>query len=423
MSIAYVHFFFPSRDPGRNTTCMMTNCPAKITLRILLIGKTGHGKSSTGNLIVGRKAFRTSSQSKSVTKAVEDAWAVHGGYEIQVIDGPGLEDTDLDAAENKEQACENMATALMKCNGGVHAFVLVIKFSTRFTREERQSISDLKQIFGDECLKDHGIIVFTGGDRFPDQMEADGTKGKTFKQWYQEQDDLHNLIQECGSRVVLFNNMTKSEEEKIRQRNELIVHAETIQKEGGLYTSECFQQYAQARAKFIKDSKLKILEDTIQKRIDLLSAELGQLSIGSSLNDVDLLDARIRDVYTEIGSENQQEESMQQLLASLKRLSTTTRELRRAIKEKNMNNIQEQLAALSQEKQNLNQARGRPWDSIFAGIGAGLAVGGVILAGAAIFAAAGGSIASLAPVGRALTPMCKTLLGFVGNYLKYKIQQ
>ncbi|RXN09881.1 polymeric immunoglobulin receptor-like protein [Labeo rohita] len=196
--------------------------------RIVLLGKTGSGKTSAVEIILGQ---RRSDRRNTATEACV------AGKSMKIIDTPGL----IDAPEQKME--DEIKKFVWMSAPGPHVFLLVIKLDTRLTNEEKNTERWILENIGERAL-DHTIVLFT---------HADCLRGKSLDEYIRERRFLQLLVVGCGGRFHSFNNQDRDDNNQVTELLEKIENT-AERNEWRYYTNEKFEKMIE-REQFIENIK------------------------------------------------------------------------------------------------------------------------------------------------------------------------
>lgn len=228
-------------------TCLCVDPDAEI--RIVLLGKTGNGKSASGNTILNRQVFESGLSPCSLTRECEKERGTVDGQRVAVIDTPGIYDTDL----NQEEVEKRLKECISLLAPGPHAFLIVISLG-RFTEEEQKTVALLQKAFGEKAA-DYSMVLFTRGDEL---------QKTTIEDYFRKCDKMSHLIAKCNWRYHVFNNKCTNESQNESQVTQLLAKIKNmVQCNGGtFYTNEMLQEAERA----IQAETEKIMRETAEQK-------------------------------------------------------------------------------------------------------------------------------------------------------------
>ncbi|XP_007184701.1 GTPase IMAP family member 8 isoform X2 [Balaenoptera acutorostrata] len=181
----------------------------KESLCIILVGRSGAGKSASGNTILGRPEFHSQLAAQLVTKTCQSGWRTWDGQDVVVVDTP-LPCLVSGAEGGPSQLDEEVRRCLSYYKEGSTVLVLVLQLG-RITQEDKKAVAELKTIFGEEVMK-YTIVLFTRKEDLETGKLEDYVKNTDNRY-------LRDIIEKCKGRYCAFNNKEtgQAREEQARE--------------------------------------------------------------------------------------------------------------------------------------------------------------------------------------------------------------
>jgi len=163
---------------------------------ILLIGRTGNGKSTIGNVISDKDKLKEGEFGVSETKDIKAVEFEIYGEKYRIIDTIGIGDTELSLRE----VLYKLAKMSRYVKEGLNQVLFVT--SGRFTEEERSTYNLLRKFIFDDEIVNYTTIVRT---RFSNFRKEEKCK-EDIQKMIDNGGELADVIRVCRERIIHVDN-------------------------------------------------------------------------------------------------------------------------------------------------------------------------------------------------------------------------
>uniref|UniRef100_A0A087YD13 GTPase IMAP family member 8 n=1 Tax=Poecilia formosa TaxID=48698 RepID=A0A087YD13_POEFO len=229
-------------------------------LKIVMIGGSFAGKSSTGNNVLEKNIFNVDKKGNRRTTHSEISHGLVEGRRLTVVDSPGwfCFNTLQETSEMDKLEIENSVNL---CPPGPHAVLLVVPVMINTDESYLRSVQDHMSLFREEIWK-HTLVLFTYGDWINDVPVENYI--------VREGKELQELLEKCGNRYHVL----KGNREDRNQVKKLLEKIETLITNNGFRHCSVDRSQGETLRKEMRD-----LTERASKRFDQVQKQRNKLKL------------------------------------------------------------------------------------------------------------------------------------------------